>query len=175
MFGSQKPEMVQNIAVATMLEQVCAMFPGEQYAELVAVLGALRGLSLLHQTHHWQSFGPQFYGDHLLYERLYNDIVPQVDATAEKIVGLNKASLVGFEKHVITLSAFLKNVKVHSSSDDFARRSLEAELMFIDLVEAVMDKLKVGGLLTRGLEQHLGNIADKHEEFVYLLKRRVIV
>lgn len=166
--------MVQNIAVARMLEASLALFPGEQYAEVVVILGALRALSILHQTHHWQSSGPDFYSDHLLYDRLYNDIVPQIDSTAEKIVGLNKAALVGFEKHVVTLSAFLKNVKMQGSSDEPARRSLEAEIMFLGLLEAVMYNLDQTGLLTRGLEQHLGNIADKHEEFIYLLKRRVV-
>lgn len=173
MLPLQKPEMVENIAVARMLEVAQTMFPGEQYGELAVVLGSLRALSILHQTHHWQSCGPTFYGDHLLYERLYNDILPQVDAVAERTVGLNKAALVGFEKHVITVSSFLKGVKMHATSDDFARRSLEAEIMFVQLIEAVMRKLEAAGLLTRGLEQLLGDIANKHEEFVYLLRRRV--
>jgi hypothetical protein len=53
------------------------------------------------------------------------------------------------------------------------RRSLEAEVLFVGLVEAIMDKLKAGNLLTRGLEQMLGTIADTHEGNIYLLKQRV--
>lgn len=175
MFPVQKPEMVENIAVLRLLETGLAMFPGEKYGELAVVLSSLRALGILHQTHHWQASGPTSYSDHLLFERLYNDIQPQIDLTAEKLVGLNKAAMVVFPKHVIGLSGFLKTVKEHSTSDDLVRVSLEAEVLFVSLVEAVMDRLKMAGLLTRGLEQHLGNIADKHEEMIYLLRRRVVV
>lgn len=173
MFPIQKPEMTDNIAVARLLETGLAMFQGEKYSELAVVLSALRGLAILHQTHHWQASGPTSYSDHLLFERLYNDIQPDIDSTAEKLVGLNKGAMVMFTKHVIGLSTFLKSVKEHSTSDDLTRISLEAELLLLSLIETVMDRLKVSGLLTRGLEQHLGNIADKHETAVYLLKRRI--
>jgi DNA-binding ferritin-like protein len=97
-----------------------------------------------------------------------------IDGLAEKMVGLGIGSLANFSKHVINLSSFLKAVKEHSTSEDFARKSLEAEQLFIQLIEAVMDKLEAQGLLTRGLENLLGGIADKHEGNVYLLKRRVV-
>ena len=51
---------------------------------LVAVLVSLRALALLHQTHHWLSDGPEYYADHLLFERLYNETVEEIDAIGER-------------------------------------------------------------------------------------------
>jgi len=173
MFPTQVTESSDNIAVSRLLETGLTMFPGERYAELAVILGSLRGLALLHQTHHWQTMGPGFLGDHLLFERIYETANGDIDRVAEKMLGLGRVNLVGFSKHVITLASFLKIIKEHASSDDFSKSSLEAELLFIDLLEAVMNKLEAAQLLTRGLEQLLGDIADKHEGSIYLLKQRV--
>src|SRR5690606_33619745 len=48
-------------------------------APLSAVLSALRAASFLHQTHHWQTSGPSYYGDHLLFDRLYKESQPHID------------------------------------------------------------------------------------------------
>jgi len=173
MFPTQVTESSDNIAVSRLLETGLAMFPGERYAELAVILGSLRGLAILHQTHHWQTMGPGFMGDHLLFERVYGTANDDIDKVAEKMLGLGRVNLVGFSKHVINLASFLKVIKEHASSDDFFKSSLEAELLFIDLLESVMNKLEAAQLLTRGLEQLLGDIADKHEGSIYLLKQRV--
>lgn len=174
MFPTQHPEISENISVSTVLDNGLAMFPGAKFAELAVLLGACRAISILHQTHHWQSSGPVFYGDHLLFERLYGASNAEIDVVAEKLLGLGGSQdLLSVSKQVINLSHFLKVHKDHSESDLLARRSLEAEVLFLGIVEAIMDKLKSGGMLTRGLEQMLGNIADVHEGHVYLLRQRV--
>ena len=50
--------------------------------------------------------------------------------------------------------------------------SLAAEKAYVHIGEKLMDRLKEAGLLTRGLEQMLGNILDLHETHVYLLDQR---
>jgi DNA-binding ferritin-like protein len=174
MFPVQKPEVSENIAVSSILENGLVMFQGAKFAELAVLLGACRAVGILHQTHHWQTSGPAFYGDHLMFERLYGTTVPEIDLVAEKLLGLSSGEeLVSPSKQVINLSHFLKTHKNHSQSDLLPRRSLEAEVLFVGLVEAIMDKLKAANLLTRGLEQMLGTIADTHEGNIYLLKQRV--
>lgn len=163
-----------NIYVDKLINDCLLRCGNEKYAELVAILGSLRALAILHQTHHWQAAGDSFFADHKLFEELYTASSDQIDPLAEKIVGLSgKAELVGFSKHVIGISSFLSEVKSHGTSDDPARRSLDAEKMFVALVESVMKRLEVRGLLTRGLENLLGGLADEHEKFIYLLGRRV--
>ncbi len=46
----------------------------DDYSELAILLALLRSLNILHQSHHWQSEGNQFYSDHLLFQRLYEKI-----------------------------------------------------------------------------------------------------
>lgn len=176
MFGQPKP-MLQpqenNIFVDKFIDDCVTRCGGENYSEMVALLGAIRGLAILHQTHHWQVSGETSYGDHLLFERLYNETTPDIDTLAEKIVGLAKTSqLVGFSKQVVNLTGFLAAIKEHGTSDEPCRRSLDAEKLIIQLVEAVMARLEAKGQLSRGLENLLGGIADKHEGFIYLLKQR---
>lgn len=163
-----------NIYVDKLINDCLLRCGNEKYAELVAVLGSLRALSILHQTHHWQAAGDSFMADHKLFEELYTASTEQIDPLAEKIVGLSgKPELVGFSRHVIGVSSFLSEVKAHGTSDEPARRSLDAEKMFIALVESVMKRLEVRGLLSRGLENLLGGLADEHEKFVYLLGQRI--
>jgi len=169
------PEPAEDIFISNILNDTIMMARGETYAELIAILGALRGLAILHQTGHWQSSGPTFYSDHLLLQRVYETADGDVDGLAERIVGLAKGALVGYSSHVITLTRFLKTVKDGSTSDDPCRSSLEAERFFLGLLEAVMTRLEQRGLLTRGLEQTLGTIAERHEVSVYLLKQRCAV
>jgi DNA-binding ferritin-like protein len=55
-----------------------------QYAELGVFIDLLRALSMLHHTHHWQTQGPHFMGDHLLYQRLYELADGQIRFQLEK-------------------------------------------------------------------------------------------
>jgi DNA-binding ferritin-like protein len=61
----------------------------EQSASALSRLVALlRAVQLLHHTAHWQTAGATFYGDHLLYERLYTGITEEYDSLGEKTVYL---------------------------------------------------------------------------------------
>lgn len=51
-------------------------------------IASLKALALIHQHSHWTAKGVTFYGDHLLFERLYNDTLELLDEAAEKFVGL---------------------------------------------------------------------------------------
>ena len=46
----------------------------------LASLGTmLHALLLLHQSAHWQVRGPTYYGDHLLFQRIYEGIAKEID------------------------------------------------------------------------------------------------
>lgn len=144
-------------------------YPEQEYAELGVLLGYLRSLGIVHQSHHWQTLGKNYYGDHLLYERLYNDIVKEADLLAEKIVGVGDARLTNYFAQLENMKCFLNGV---SKGEELSVESYRAELMFLVAGELITELLERKGILTRGLEQSLGNILDKHEEHVYLLKQR---
>ena len=159
------------------LEDFFMTYGDARYAELGIIIDLLRALSMLHHTHHWQAQGSQFYGDHLLYQRLYELADGQIDMVGEKAVGLGSPELVMPRHSLENMRRYIEAVEDSDIMDDaalkMAKRSLLAEKSFITAGEKMMDQLKSKGLLTRGVEQMLGTILDEHEGVLYLLKQRI--
>ena len=154
------------------LEQCCSVFGDSEWAPLAGFLAVTEGLQIIHHSHHWQTKGENFYGDHLLYQRLYEAIVGEIDLIGEKLIGVSQdVSLTNYFKRVKAMEVFLKAVT--HSDQPYVVVSHDAEIAYVRLGGELMDKLEQAGLLTRGLEQMLGNILDKHEEHIYLLEQRV--
>jgi DNA-binding ferritin-like protein len=51
---------------------------------LLQLLAILRALQWSHQTAHWKVRGEPFYGDHLLFQKLYEAVGEEIDTLAEK-------------------------------------------------------------------------------------------
>ena len=159
------------------LEDLFITYGDAKYAELGVFIDLLRALSLLHHTHHWQTQGSQFYGDHLLYQRLYELADGQIDGVGEKAVGLGSPELVMTRHSLENMRRYIEALEDADIMDapalKMAKRSLLAEKSFITAGEKLMDQLKSKGLLTRGVEQLLGTILDTHEGVLFLLKQRI--
>jgi len=159
------------------LEDFFMTYGDSKYAELGVFIDLLRALSMLHHTHHWQAQGSQFYGDHLLYQRLYELADGQIDLVGEKAVGLGSPELVMAKHSLENMRRYIEALEDADVMDapalKMAKRSLLAEKSFITAGEIMMDQLKSKGLLTRGVEQMLGTILDQHEGLLYLLKQRI--
>jgi len=148
------------------------IFEPSKFAGLAAFLAATEGMQVIHHAHHWQTKGENFYGDHLLYQRLYEAILGEIDLIGEKLIGVSQdVSLTNYFNSVKAMEVFLKAVT--HSDQPYVVVSHDAEIAYVRLGGELMDKLEQAGLLTRGLEQMLGNILDKHEEHIYLLEQRV--
>jgi DNA-binding ferritin-like protein len=160
---------------ALALGNMLAEWGGIPYAELSLLLSHLRFLSLTHQTHHWTAKGDPFYGDHLLFERLYNTVVQEIDHVAERAVGLGGDQNVNL---MLQASQVMRLANAYGASGsvpqagELARRSLLAETSFVQTIDAMCCLMKERGGLTAGIENMLQGIADVHEGHVYLLKRR---
>ena len=57
---------------------------------------------------------------------------------------------------------------------ELAKRSYLAEMNFLKVMAHLAEHLKECGTLTRGLDNMLQGIEDKHEGHVYLLKQRIM-
>ena len=153
-------------------ESMVEIFGPNEYAQLAAFLAATEALQMIAHSHHWQTKGENFYGDHLLYQRLYEAILPEIDLIGEKLIGVSQdVSLTNYFKRVKAMEMFLKAVT--HSDQPYIVVSHDAELTYVRMGGELMDQLEQDGLLTRGLEQMLGNVLDKHEEHIYLLDQRV--
>jgi len=167
---------VPDVQFSVSTENMINSWSGMPYAELSVIVVNLRYLAIVHQTHHWTAKGDPFYGDHLLFERLYNTVNDEIDEVAEKAVGLGGIDNVSIALTGVQLAKLCSDHEVEFSmpnANSLARRSLAAEVEFLRVVGACVESLEGSGLLTRGVDNMLAGIQDTHENNVYLLKQRV--
>lgn len=147
---------------------------------LPTALVFVRALAQIHQGHHWLTHGEAYYADHLLFERLYNETAEEADQIAEKAVGVGcpqdklhpglQASLIAKTVHMFCGDGLTQQeINPHI----FMESSLKAEEHFIASLAAIAAEMKNHGELTRGTDNLLAGIEDKHESHVYLLKQRL--
>lgn len=163
-----------NIQIIT--DNMMAEWGGIPYSQLSVVLVHLKYLAALHQNNHWTAMGDPYYGDHLLFQRLYECSVAEVDTVAEKAIGLGCTSNVDLHlmhSQLVKLITGDQGASTIPQSSDLAKKSLMAELNFLKVVKQVIVSLEETGLMTPGLSNMLEGIGDKHEGHVYLLKQRV--
>ena len=156
-------------------ENYLAEWGAVPYSQLSIILVGLRYLAIVHQTHHWTTKGDPFYGDHLLFEKLYNVVAEEIDGLAEKTVGLGSIDNVNLQLQVSQLARMVQTYGTSSTlpqASDLARRSLIAEVGFLRCVDHCVCSMKEQGLLTRGLDNFLAGVQDVHEGHCYLLKQR---
>lgn len=157
------------------VDNMVATWGGVAYAELSVILVHLRYLALLHQTHHWTARGDAFYGDHKLFEDLYNNVVSEIDAVGERAVGLGCEANVHLPlqiSQVMRLCADSGSPQTVPQSSDLARASLVAEMRFLKVLRGSLNSMRDNHTVTDGAENLLQQISDTHEKHIYLLKRR---
>lgn len=132
-------------------------------------VASLKALALIHQHNHWTTKGVAFYGDHLLFERLYNDTLELLDVAAEKFVGLMGAQVLVYDTQTELLNKVLS--KYSNLEGSPVQMSLEAVKDFIKFSKDAYNCFEEEGKLTLGLDDMIMATASKSEEFVYLLQR----
>jgi len=168
-------------ALTTLLvivQHIRADFSETPMSVLAALLAFLRAESMLHQAHHWQAHGGNYYGDHLLFDRLYSSVVEDIDKLAERMVGSSHpvlASPVLHAKHTsAVMQMFHDGTPPSPTPDENVLLSLRAALNTLVLLKFVYGALEQKQLLSHGTDNLLQGIADHHEEHVYLLKQRAM-
>lgn len=142
---------------------------------LTKMLALLRAQRWNYQTCHWQAKGTGYYGDHLMFQRLYEGLDGEVDTLAEKIVGIMGADLRG-RYHFDNLSQVdMTKLWLESWSvlECPYRRSQQSEKDFQSYFKAAYDLLKKLGGLTLGLDDWIMATANAHETNSYLLQQRI--
>ena len=163
--------------VAQIFSHLVGEYQGIVLAELGAVVAVLRAAALVHQSHHWQTRGDTFYGDHLLYERLYNESLDMIDRVAERAVGSGHRLLVHpviQSNQVGSLVKFLcGDIQTDPTPDEYAAVSFMTEVYVLSVLGLAYNAIEASQLLTNGTDNLLQDVSDKHESFVYLLRQRV--
>lgn len=162
------------------LDDLFVSYGDSRFAELAVFLDLLRSLQFLHQQHHWQTTGGSSYGDHLLFQRLYEGLALEIDSVGEKAAAMGGNELVTSSHSLMNMPRFLNAVQdgagvsqMESAANLMVRKSLLAEKSFISAGEKLMRMLEEKKLLSRGIENLLGGVLDAHETNVYLLEQRL--
>lgn len=143
---------------------------------LGGLVSALRAVAHLHQSHHWQAHGPNFYGDHQLFERLYTTASEDIDPLAERAVGLLvDAGAVDVRRLIAGASRYASEyaAKLGSPNEAMVRASLAAERAFVDLLAHARQLIAAREGYMGGTLNLLDGIADRHEQSIYLLQQRL--
>ena len=135
-----------------------------------------RAMQLLYQHLHWITKGTAFYGDHLLFERLYKKLTLEIDQVAEKAIGLTDesaacpVSTTGLAHKL--LSALLIDFNTSGDASYFVESALFCENAFLNQNDSFYQTLAARDHLTLRLDDIIMSIHSSHEENVYLLKQR---
>lgn len=138
------------------------------FSELMA---RFRALSLYYQLIHWTLKGSWFFQDHLLAERLYNEVNEAIDGIAEKGIGAT-----GSTQHVILLDQLARVTDIVSTfpmkvnvSADFFRAALTMERdLSIFLEGAAKAETDLG------VQNMLLNLLEEGHQRVYLVRGRAL-
>lgn len=134
------------------------------------LLAHLRAMALYDQTAHWTVKNSVFMGDHLLFERLYNEVNAEIDGLAEKAVGLTGGDSVNLPMSLKMIYEKVKSLPNNCPENgDCFKASLALEQEFISLC-SMGDKLPDA---TLGFRNLMADLADRSEGRCYLIKQRV--
>jgi len=133
------------------------------------LLAALRAAQQSHWTAHWTVEGTS-YGDHLLFERLYEGFTKEIDALAEKMVAMFGAEAVNFPEQM-KWQALLAHE--WDQEPDLYRRAWAIEQFLQTHFLKTYEALKGLQQMTLGLDDFLMATANAHETNVYLLGQRL--
>lgn len=135
---------------------------------LCDVLGCLRAAYLSYQTSHWQVIGGSFYGNHLLFQRLYKSVEDQVDQLAEKLVGYLGREVVALDHQMRHIAGY---TVAWSRIDCHHKRGLQSEADLQRALKRAYEGIKRVNAMSLGLDDWIMATANAHEENEYLLQQ----
>ncbi len=135
------------------------------------LLALLRAQAANYQDAHWEVGGPQFYGDHLLFERLYTSVQGEIDTLAEKMVGTFGPTSV--EVSGLAQETALWISRWSGGEENLHRRAWKTEQDFEKFLPMVHQTFQAEGSLSLGWDDLLASMANAHEGHRYLLSQRL--
>ena len=130
-------------------------------------IALLRTAYLIHQGSHWTSSGSNFYGNHLLFERLYTNSAKDADAAAEKMIGVFGDATLNLSMQAQLIGKMMAKYSTSSPLDN----SIKVEKAILEFSDKLYETLEEDGKLSLGLDDFIMSIASNREEAVYLLQQ----
>lgn len=142
---------------------------------LTVMLAYLRAMQAWFHGAHHVTGGEGFSGDHTeLYTKIYEAIIEDYDAAAEKAVGLSGESaacpIMVMDNANKIISKFKSPCDL--SAVEIARHGYNIIMKYLDFLEMLYDSFEKNDSLTLGLDDFIMSMANSYETFAYLLKQR---
>ncbi len=165
---------VSQIAVAESLldgfigKKTAQQAMDEEVHKLLSLYVAFaRAMYLLHQENHWAA---QHFADHLLFQRLYEEVQDEIiDDAAERVVGLCGSLLLQGTEAEIAKKFAPKDKRLVSLLES----SLTIEKAFQKLCKQTYDEIKEKDMMTLGLDDMIMAQASVGETHIYLLQQEL--
>ena len=139
---------------------------------LTDLLSLFMAVYLTHWSSHWKSSGSTSYGDHLLFERLYEAVSGEIDVLAEKL--LSGIAGPDFSHSVMVSAASDYVTDWETEFPDVVSRSAHAEEVLQNRLRMDFSWLESTNDLPLGLNDFLAAAANTHDTHCYLLNRRML-
>lgn len=141
----------------------------EQLANLF--VASLRAIYLVETFCHWTTKGLGFYGNHLLFERLYKQAAEDADLAAEKFIGLFGENAMDYKTQCAHLGKLM--TKYQDREMEKLELALAIEKDFVAFAKQAYDAFDKDDVLTLGLDDTIMTIASNREGAMYLLQQAI--
>jgi DNA-binding ferritin-like protein len=136
---------------------------------LLTLLACLRAQQWNYQSCHWAARGDSFYGDHLLFQRLYEGLGSEIDDLAELIAGYVGSDALDPLGQMDEATSWLEEwVEIENPIE----RGLRSEEDLQDIIKEAYEEIEKSGHMTYGVDDFLMALHNAHDKNVYLLKQR---
>ena len=136
---------------------------------LSLVWANLRAEHQLFWTYHWRAKGRPYYGDHLLFQRLYEARVLEIDRLAEVLMAIGGAAVVDPLRSWEAVKAVIDaTVRLPGSDVQQATAVVNDTLRKLEAANAQVSRTPY----PLAVNNVLAGMADKQLEALYLLKQR---
>lgn len=131
----------------------------------------LRAEHQLFWTYHWRSKGKDYYGDHLLYQRLYEARVAEIDRVAEVLMALGGPAAVDPMRSWAAVERTIAATEAIRGPD--VQKAVSVVTDTLQKLEAANEA--VGrSRFPLAVNNVIAGIADSHLEALYLLQQRAV-
>lgn len=133
-----------------------------------AILAHIEALSMFYHSAHWLTNGPEYYADHLLFERLYTETYAEIDSVGERCVNKFDPNDVLIENRIANIQSILESLNTQTEDQNYLVKGLALEKSLLNLLDE-MEKASISS----GTRNLFAGIADLHESHVYLITQRL--
>lgn len=137
------------------------------FEKMIEIIGRLDALRKTAKLYHWNCNGDVFYSDHLMFDKIAENIDDWIDALSEKYMMSLKPNHIMEEEY---------DILVHNKDEYFGRKLSTNDEMSAELRELIIQLVNLLGETdtgVRSVENQLDDIADSLMQYIGFLNKRL--